>query len=196
VPNFAGGSLPRCDHGDREYYCATMLTLFKPWRSGKDLKDEQYSWDETFTSHKFNDHQSQLMKFFNIRYECNDARDDYSKQIKKGKQNNGAFPQWFSSDMMDEMDDEFDEGADFETFDDQDPSNYIKYLQPGKQGMNRAYQMQEIQEKMKAAGWLDKSPDGLPQVNTTAIKPDDDMQIGRQLFKPKDKMFLLKEINL
>ena len=30
IPNFAGGSLPRCDRGDREYYCATMLTLFKP----------------------------------------------------------------------------------------------------------------------------------------------------------------------
>jgi len=30
VPNFAGGSLPRCDRGDREYYCTTMLTLFKP----------------------------------------------------------------------------------------------------------------------------------------------------------------------
>src|SRR5882762_5975927 len=37
VPNFAGGSLPRCDKGDREYYCATMLTLFKPWRHGKNL---------------------------------------------------------------------------------------------------------------------------------------------------------------
>jgi len=35
IPNFAGGTLSRCDHGDREYYCATMLTLFKPWRSGK-----------------------------------------------------------------------------------------------------------------------------------------------------------------
>jgi len=30
VPNFAGGSLNRCDRGDREYYCTTMLTLFKP----------------------------------------------------------------------------------------------------------------------------------------------------------------------
>jgi hypothetical protein len=26
VPNFVGVSLPRCDQGDREYYCATMLT--------------------------------------------------------------------------------------------------------------------------------------------------------------------------
>lgn len=31
--NFIGGPLPRCDQGDFEYYCRTMLTLFKPWRS-------------------------------------------------------------------------------------------------------------------------------------------------------------------
>jgi hypothetical protein len=30
IPNFIGGSLPRRDRGDREYYCTTMLTLFKP----------------------------------------------------------------------------------------------------------------------------------------------------------------------
>src|SRR5882762_2564553 len=38
ISNFVGGSLPRCDKGDREYYCTTMLTLFKPWRHGQDLK--------------------------------------------------------------------------------------------------------------------------------------------------------------
>ena len=38
VPNFIGGTLPRCDQGDRDYYCSTMLTLFKPWRTGYDLK--------------------------------------------------------------------------------------------------------------------------------------------------------------
>jgi hypothetical protein len=48
VPNFVGGSLPRCDQGDREYYCATMLTLFKPWRSGNFLKKENQSFDESF----------------------------------------------------------------------------------------------------------------------------------------------------
>ncbi|KAJ7248014.1 hypothetical protein C8J57DRAFT_1438014 [Mycena rebaudengoi] len=30
VPNFAGGALPRADQGDRDYYCCTMITLFKP----------------------------------------------------------------------------------------------------------------------------------------------------------------------
>jgi hypothetical protein len=52
VPNFVGGSLPRRDRGDREYYCTTMLTMFKPWRSGNDLKDEVESWDEAFTDHE------------------------------------------------------------------------------------------------------------------------------------------------
>jgi hypothetical protein len=37
IPNFVGGSLSRCDKGDREYYCITMLTFFKPWRYEKDL---------------------------------------------------------------------------------------------------------------------------------------------------------------
>ena len=45
IPNFAGGSLPRCDSGDREYYCATMLTLFKPWKHGKDLKGDDKTWE-------------------------------------------------------------------------------------------------------------------------------------------------------
>ena len=46
VPNFVGGSLPRCDRGDREYYCTTMLTLFKPWRSGENIKDKDYSRED------------------------------------------------------------------------------------------------------------------------------------------------------
>jgi hypothetical protein len=31
VQNFVGGSLPQCDKGDCEFYCCTMLTLFKSW---------------------------------------------------------------------------------------------------------------------------------------------------------------------
>ena len=73
VLNFVGGSLPRCDQGDREYYCATMLTLFKPWRSGKCLKKEDQSFDEAFNSFNFTNQQIQYMKNFNLRYECNDA---------------------------------------------------------------------------------------------------------------------------
>jgi hypothetical protein len=53
VPNFIPNTLPRSDRGDREYYCCTMLTLFKPWRVGLDLKKRLDSWDKTFVGHEF-----------------------------------------------------------------------------------------------------------------------------------------------
>ena len=75
VPNFIGGSLPRKDAGSREEYCMTMLTLFKPWRTGKDLRPNlETTWSDVFNQHQFTDRQLEIMKFFHIRYECNDAR--------------------------------------------------------------------------------------------------------------------------
>ncbi|KAI0749942.1 hypothetical protein C8Q80DRAFT_1218952 [Daedaleopsis nitida] len=51
VPNFVGGPLPWKDQGSREEYCMTMLTLFKPWRSGSDLRSSaEILWDEAFRS--------------------------------------------------------------------------------------------------------------------------------------------------
>ncbi|KAJ7908018.1 hypothetical protein B0H13DRAFT_1452761, partial [Mycena leptocephala] len=78
VPNFVGGALPRVDRGDREDYFCTMLTLFKPWRTGKCLKTDIDSWDTSFESFEFNDKATTMMSNFNLRYECLDARDDYS----------------------------------------------------------------------------------------------------------------------
>ncbi|KDR66271.1 hypothetical protein GALMADRAFT_17237, partial [Galerina marginata CBS 339.88] len=85
IPNFIGATLPRCDQGDRNYYCSTMLTLFKPWRKGYDLKsNDTETWDECFNNYKFSNQQEKLMQNFNIKYECLDARDDYRAQLKKG----------------------------------------------------------------------------------------------------------------
>ncbi|KAK0431125.1 hypothetical protein EV421DRAFT_1893411 [Armillaria borealis] len=53
ILNFVGGTLPRRDGGDREYYCCTMLTLFKPWRSSADLKESVQNWHEAFESYAF-----------------------------------------------------------------------------------------------------------------------------------------------
>ena len=63
----------------------------------KTLKKDQ-SWDEAFTDYKFTPCQSELMKLFNIRYECNDARNDYSKLLKQKNETGGVFPHWFNSD--------------------------------------------------------------------------------------------------
>ena len=54
-----------------------MLTLFKPWHTGNDLKELNTTWDEEFNRYKFSSQQNQLMQNFNIQYECLDARDDY-----------------------------------------------------------------------------------------------------------------------
>jgi hypothetical protein len=61
-----------------------MLTLFKPWRTGTALKTKDASWDEAFTAHTFSNRQEQIMKNFNIRYECLDQRDDFFSELKKG----------------------------------------------------------------------------------------------------------------
>ena len=53
VPNFIGGTLPRCDQGDHEYYCSTMLTLFKPWCTGHDLKGAEETWEQAFNKYIF-----------------------------------------------------------------------------------------------------------------------------------------------
>src|ERR1700721_3972224 len=135
IPNFAGGSLPRCDKGDKEYYCATMLTLFKPWRYGKNLKDDDQSWDEAFTNYKFNPCQTELMRFFNIHYECNDARDDYSKLLKQRNATDGVFPHWFRADDNDNFDGEdYDDGGAFAVHEEHEADQYPSI---GKKGQQR-----------------------------------------------------------
>ena len=53
------------------------------------------------------------MRFFNICYECNDARDDHSKLLKQQNATDGVFPHWFRADDNDNFDgDDFDDGGD------------------------------------------------------------------------------------
>ncbi|THU95873.1 hypothetical protein K435DRAFT_563576, partial [Dendrothele bispora CBS 962.96] len=85
VLNFIGHTLPRSDKGDYEYYCCVMLALFKPWKNGSELKNIGQTWEEAFNVHKFTSAQIKLMQNFNLRYECNDARDDYSTLRKRGQ---------------------------------------------------------------------------------------------------------------
>lgn len=84
VVNFVSATLPCHDQGNCEYYCSTMLALFKPWRSGKDLKKEGFSWHLVFEEHTFTNWEIALMNNFNLHYECLDAWDDYRAQLKAG----------------------------------------------------------------------------------------------------------------
>ena len=98
VPNFIGPPLPRCDHGDREHYCMVMLMFFKPWRTGLELKRRDQTWDDAFLEHEFTLRQHQLMKNFNLRHECLDARDDFHAQLQKG--DSAFIPSWDSADSI------------------------------------------------------------------------------------------------
>ena len=80
IPNFSGGTLPRKDKDNHEEYCRTMLTLFKPWTDPLSLKLLDQTWIHAFSKHDFSDRQQQIMGFFHVRYECNDARDDFRSQ--------------------------------------------------------------------------------------------------------------------
>ncbi|KAJ7764348.1 hypothetical protein B0H16DRAFT_1310771, partial [Mycena metata] len=113
IPNFIGGALPRADKGDRGFYCLTMLTMFKPWRSPAQLKSSDESWDQAYASFNFTDRQLELIRNFNMRYECNDARDDHYAQMKKQSENvTGDIPKSFGShlglkaDVLEDMDPE------------------------------------------------------------------------------------------
>ena len=84
LPNFSGATLPRRDTGDREYYCATMLTLFKPWRTGACLKSVDSSWDNAFSTYAFMPRQLRLIDNMHLCYECADSQDDFRTLFRDG----------------------------------------------------------------------------------------------------------------
>jgi hypothetical protein len=172
VPDFVGGALPRSDHDDREYYCATMLTFFQPWRDGKDLKSGPVSWDKTFVNHKFTPRQIQIMNYFNVRYECLDARDDYSTQ----RQKEGDFEQaqhWASYGHWDALDENY--GDELTNLDNvqhdhvlNDHDN-IDYEEPSRRYKVQNEKMQIAENVVQMAGWMDKCVDGAPDIGS--LKP-------------------------
>ncbi len=59
-------------------------------------------WNNIFASYAFTDGQTEIMKFFHIKYERNDAQNDFSaarKQAGQGRTN----PLYMSNHEMDEI---------------------------------------------------------------------------------------------
>lgn len=153
VPEFAGGSLPRSVGGDRDAYCKTMLTLFKSWRKPIDLRTEESTWAETFERHEFTPRQEELMKFFNIRYECNDSRDDYSKQRKAAGSGDGI-P--FRDDMLAALSHEgyFDDSLKSQSNDNPEDDEHINNVVTAAH-LSRLDEMRTIEGILKTSGALD-----------------------------------------
>ena len=149
VPNFVGANLPRCDRGDREYYCSTMLTLFKPWRRGTDLKTSEQQWDTAFQEHKFTPDQERYMRNFNVRYECLDARDDYRAQMMKDT--DSIVGSWVKESDT-EIEDEFHSTGLNEIQLDDLPSDPLDL---GPNQRKRAKEMDAVGRMMADLGWTE-----------------------------------------
>ena len=81
-----------------------MLTFFKPWHSEHNLRsDKNILWHDAFHAYPFTTHQQQIMDNFMIKYECNDARDDFCAQRKR-LEKGIKLPQTYSEKDLDEMD--------------------------------------------------------------------------------------------
>jgi hypothetical protein len=183
IPNFIPNTLPRPDHGDRESYCCTMLTFFKPWRTCTDLKKKIDSWDKAFSAQLFTNQQLKIIKHMNVRYECLDARDDYSTKQKMGMKDNIHY-QWLTSEMVSDLDEHHNDpihnGDDFnvDTHYTADEDDYLSI--PGKKYLDKLNAMATVERTMKASGWLDNCNDGLPDVGSLhAIQPSV-VQSGKQ----------------
>ncbi|KAF8234061.1 hypothetical protein L208DRAFT_1213495, partial [Tricholoma matsutake] len=146
VVNFIGANLPHCDQGDRDYYCSTMLTLFKPWQTGKELKYSIENWNDAFSKHLFTARQLELMKNFNIQFECLDARDDYWAQLKK------------NASVLEEADFTFLEDCTSDNLyahhseNDQDDIP-LHLLQLGKREIKRQWEAMTMQNILTNLGW-------------------------------------------
>src|SRR6202453_3190939 len=111
------------------------------------------------------------MRLFNICYECNDARDDYSKLLKQQNATDGVFPHWFRVDENDNFDGEdYDDGGDFTVHEEHEADQYTSI---GKKGQQRLEQMAKIQKIVTSAGWLDQCPDGPPSMDFAEIEPEE-----------------------
>ncbi|KAJ7448098.1 hypothetical protein FB451DRAFT_1053975, partial [Mycena latifolia] len=165
IPNFIGGALPRSDKGDRAAYCMTMLVLFQPWRSPADLKDAISTWDQAFKAHEFTPRQLQLMKNFNVRYECNDARDDHFAQMKKKMADaksagRSMFPanfMTFKDKFADDLND-FDYGSDEEEAENAEDDDCEK----GPKTLKLLGEAKVMREIMETSGWLNTCTDYVP----------------------------------
>ncbi|KAF9465627.1 hypothetical protein BDZ94DRAFT_1288743 [Collybia nuda] len=169
VPNFIGPTLPRCDSGDREYYCLTI--------SGLDLKPTESSWDEEFLRYSFTCHHKSLMRNFNLRYECLDARDDFHAQMRKGAI---TMPAWAGEPGIFK---ELDQSIDV-LMNDQEEDTIIGNVEissdTGRSHNLRQMNINLMSDVMKRLGWTDSAPHLLPDSLDLNPTPPEITQSGSQ----------------
>ncbi|KAF5343722.1 hypothetical protein D9758_016521 [Tetrapyrgos nigripes] len=149
VPNFKGGSLPRKNQGDEDFYFLTMLCLFKPWRNGSDLKLSNENWSESFTQFNFTQRQKEIMNNVNLKYECYDARDDFHQQLKKTGFSFDSFPKSLNNIVNDPSQESADHYGEYEEIDDYGDVDML-----GPQYFRHCQQSKDVEYWLQQIGWL------------------------------------------
>lgn len=109
VPVLLGPPVPRRDRDDtRERYCRSILTLFLPWCSVKDLCDVDQTWVQAFeTRHmRITSESREIIDNIQLLQECKSARDEHLQQVIEAAQAeieiNPEYPSRNDSDSDDE----------------------------------------------------------------------------------------------
>jgi len=130
-----------------------MLTLFKPWRTGLDLKCTENTWDNALKKFIFSDRQNSIMANMNIQYEFLDARDDFHAQMKKGET---GMPSWMedNSTLWNNLEQTIAEDClDMVDTGDVIPDIYISTVM-GKSQLRMQAKMFSIRRTLTDAGWI------------------------------------------
>lgn len=177
VPDFIGKGLPRRDVGDREYYCASMLTFFSPWRSGLELKTQDETWDQAFSRHEWEERIVKVQNNFNLKYECLDARDDFSKQRRN---NRNEMPAPWSGVPADGY-----ETDDYADGNEEAPGDFFGFdiyeaMFQGPKTTKRDFARKDAERLMKNAGFDTQHE---PCNNATNIVPDFDLNVSGTTWK-------------
>ncbi|VDB96794.1 unnamed protein product [Peniophora sp. CBMAI 1063] len=154
IPNFIGGILPRRDKGDVDEYCRAMLTLFKPWNDALSLKAPEQTWQAAYETYEFTPRDRTIMGFFHVRYECNDARDDFRAQRVSQARDNGLH--WVGGQFIHELDREAWATSQLEALGD-DMSKIDHAFEPmryGQRMVNSSLAMAEMKHALESVGWV------------------------------------------
>ncbi|KAJ7653446.1 hypothetical protein B0H17DRAFT_1147097 [Mycena rosella] len=127
-------------------------------RTGKDLKNDLDNWDESFTDYNFNEKATQLMKNFNVRYEGNDARDNFAAQDRQKRRAMPMFSRWTKEG---DEDDDNTSGWDYGVVMDEVTDNHII---PGPRYLAKEESMSQAEEVMIKSGWTQRCTGSLAEL--------------------------------
>ena len=112
-------------------------------------------WSDVSDQYSFSDRQKEIMRFFHICHECNDARDDFSAMHKQAERG-GRYPMNMSEEDMNEIETQgyiFD-GEAVGTDKKNELVNGNDWNQDGDAEILRKSRVATVENIMNKAGWI------------------------------------------